>query len=280
MPSRHTAPTGPVRPPTRREVLTALGVAGLAAGAAGLLAGCGDDSKKALDVDPVELWQSPYDWNRVLSDPRGRKYYLPDWQLSSKVGIDVSDYSGEVDWPSVLADGIEFAFLRAGYRGYGSGALVADEQFAANLENARAAQMPIGAYFFSSAVSEAEAVEEAEFVIDALDGMELEYPIVYDQEKVSDAAGRANNLTATQYTANARAFCERVVEAGYQAMVYGNQHQLALMDLNALADYPLWYAEYGVSQPSAEVNFTMWQYATDGVVSGIDDGVDLTIQFL
>lgn len=264
---------------TRRRALVAIGT-GLTALGLAALAGCGCSNNQMQDVPPVEVWTSPYDWSAVMTNPDGRKFYYPDGVLSSKVGIDVSDYDHEIDWAQVAADGIEFAFIRVGYRGYTQGGIMEDEQCAANLQGARANGIPIGVYFFSSAINEAEAQEEARFVLDKLGGMGLEYPIVYDQEQVPDESGRANNLTTAQYTVNAKAFCETVRDAGYQGMIYGNQHHLGQLNLDELAAWPIWYAEYGVSVPTGQVAFTVWQYSESGSVAGIDTGVDMNIMFV
>jgi len=265
---------------TRRQAVSALG-ASAALAALVLAGGCAcTPNREPLDIDPVEEWKSPYDWNALMSNEQGRKFYYPNSQLSSRVGIDISDHKGEVDWAAVAADGIEFAMVRVGYRGYTEGGIFLDQQFRANIEGARANGIAVGAYFFSSAVNAAEAREEAAFVIEQLAGFELEYPIAYDQEKVPDTAGRANNLSSEQYTANAAAFCEAVEQAGYDAMVYGNKHHLALLDLDLLGGYPLWYAEYGVNHPTGHFNFTIWQHSESAPVAGVGSTVDMNIHFL
>lgn len=270
-----------VPPLSRRQ---ALGLLGLGVAAATLaLSGCGcsvDTSSPQIDVEPIPVWESPYDWNAVMENTKGRLYYYPDQRLSSRFGIDVSDHDGQIDWERVAADGVEFAFIRVGYRGYTQGGLMDDEFFEANLAGATANAIPHGVYMFSSAISELEAKEEADYVIAKLAGRGLEYPVVFDQEKVEDSSGRANNLTRAQYTANAKAFCDRVAAAGYQAMVYGNKHQLALLDLDELSAWPVWYAEYGVSVPTGQYDFTFWQYSHTGRVEGIEGDVDMNIQFL
>ena len=267
-------------PLTRRQLLGLAGI-GLSAGVLALLDGCGCTPElPPQEVEPVEVWKSPYDWNALMTNPEGRKYYYPDNQLSSRFGIDVSDHNREIDWASVASDGVQFAFIRAGYRGYTEGGLFEDEQFAANLRGAREHGIPVGVYFFSSAVSSLEAEEEARFVLDLLGDVSLEYPVVYDQEQVPDSAGRANKLAGSQYTANAKAFCETVTAAGHQAMVYGNKHHLQLLDLKELAAYPLWYAEYGVEEPTGHFDFTIGQYSESGTVKGIENGVDMNILFV
>lgn len=266
-------------PLTRRQALALMGAGAAVLGLA-TLSGCGCSRDTTQDVDPIEVWTPPYDWSALMTNPQGRKFYYPNGQLSSKVGIDVSDYDHEIDWAQVAADGIEFAFVRVGYRGYTQGGIMEDGQCMANLQGARANGLPLGAYFFSSAINENEAREEAQFVLDKLAGMPLEYPIVYDQEQVPDESGRANNLTVAQYTANAKAFCETINAAGYDAMIYGNQHHFGLLNLDELASWPLWYAEYGVSEPTGRVDFSMWQYSESGTVAGIDTGVDMNILFV
>ncbi len=276
---------------TRRQALTVLGAAG-SLGAVSAMTGCEESDyanfiltgevpdTEEEEAEPVEVWQNPYDWSAITSDAKGRKYYYPDGVLCSRFGIDVSSYSGTIDWEAAASDGVEFAIIRLGYRGYTEGGLFVDDQYEANLSGARAQAIPVGAYYFSSAVDEDEAREEAWHALDLLDGFELEYPLVYDQETVSELFGRANWLSNAQYTANAQAFCEEVTQAGYQAMIYGNQRYLAKLDLEALAAYPIWYAEYGVSAPTAEIDLAIWQYADSGPVAGISGSVDLNIQFL
>ncbi len=279
---------------TRRQALTVLGAAG-ALGAVSAMSGCEESDYATFiltgevpeieegSVEPTEeteVWQSPYDWSAVTSDAKGRKYYYPDGILSSRFGIDVSSYSGTIDWESAAADGVEFAIVRLGYRGYTEGGLFVDDQYEANLFGARAQAVPVGAYFFSSAIDEDEAREEARYALELLDGFELDYPLVYDQETVSELFGRANWLSNNQYTANAQAFCEEVTAAGYEAMIYGNQRYLNKLDLEVLAPYPIWYAEYGVSAPTDEIDLAIWQYADSGPVAGISGPVDLNIQFL
>lgn len=215
-----------------------------------------------------------------MTNAAGRKFYYPGGTLRSRVGIDVSDHNGVIDWQAVADDGIEFAFLRAGYRGYTEGGLFDDARFKENLAGVQAAGIPFGVYFFSSAVSTDEAREEALYALDRLGGAKPGYPVVFDQEKVSDAQGRANRLTGTQYTEHALAFCEEVASAGCQPMIYGNQHYLALLDLERLGTRPLWYAEYGVERPTSSFDFNIWQYAVGAPVAGIEGGADLNIQFL
>lgn len=221
--------------------------------------------------------QVRWDWDN-LANENGRMAYYEDEQKTSTVGVDVSDLQGEIDWYSVREDGIDFAMIRCGRRGYTEGQIYPDAMFQQNVSGATAAGLPFGVYFFSQAINEQEALEEAEYVLDLISGTGVRYPVVFDQEPVTGAEGRANDLSAEQLTANARAFCEHIAEAGYQPMVYGNQHDLERMNVRDLG-YPIWYAEYTDGHPTGQFDFIMWQYTNQGSVAGISGDVDLNILF-
>ncbi len=212
---------------------------------------------------------------------QGDKLSYSDDTYTSRLGVDVSYYQGEIDWEKVKADGYEFAFIRLGYRGYGEeGTLNLDERFHENIRNAREAGLDVGVYFFAQAVNEEEAVEEAEFVLDALEGYELQMPVVYDPESVADEEARTNDVTGEQFTRNTDAFCRRISEAGYESMIYCNMMWEAFeLDLEQLSDYPVWYADYQ-SFPQTPYHFEMWQYTEQGTVAGISTAADINIQFL
>lgn len=213
----------------------------------------------------------------------GRLYY--DAGVSPVAyGVDVSAYQKDVDWWAVANDGIDFAILRIGGRGYGpAGNLYWDTYFEKNLEEARDAGLDVGIYFFSQAVTVQEAEEEARLVLEHLDGRELEYPVVYDWETISGAPARTDGLDTATLTACARAFCEIIAEAGYQPMVYFNAtNGLLDYDLSQLTDYPFWYAYYPPStatDPWLYYDFQMWQYTSSGTVAGIPGKADMNICF-
>ena len=142
-------------------------------------------------------------------------------------GIDVSAYQGDVNWQKVKNDGIEFVFVRIGFRGYGSaGNMVEDTYAMTNLRGAREAGLQVGAYFFSQAITVAEAEEEAEFALSILGDFVLDLPLVYDWEYVKDTA-RTANVTAHELTAFAKAYCAKVEEGGCKSMVYFNEKYAA-----------------------------------------------------
>ena len=210
---------------------------------------------------------SPYDWNGLTANGDRLAYY-EGGALCSDLGVDVSDHQGDIDWQAVARDGIDFAIVRLGNRGYTEGALYADEQAAANLDGAAAAGLETGAYFFSQATTEDEAREEAEFALALLDGRSLRLPVVFDHEPVPDAAGRANRIMGDELTACARAFCERIEQAGYATMIYGNKQDIARFGSNAFGNRPVWFAEYDVAVPTGQFDFDLWQYTNGGSVAG------------
>ena len=195
-------------------------------------------------------------------------------------GIDVSQHQGEIDWQQVAQDGVEFAFLRVGYRGYGeAGRLMVDEQFEDNVKGALANGIRTGVYFFSQSITEEEAVEEAKLVLEQIAPYRITGPVVYDLEKVSASDARTNYLTVEQRTAMARAFCQTIADAGYSPMLYMNlESAVALFDLTQLEDYDKWYAHY-TTELYFPYEYKIWQYTEKGSVKGIGSEVDLDVSF-
>ena len=193
-------------------------------------------------------------------------------------GIDVSFYQKYIMWDQVKASGIDFAMIRAGFRGYGSsGSLNIDPQFVTNLRNSALAGMDIGIYFYSQAITVEEAIEEADFVIDLLRryNIGIKYPIAIDTERTPVGTGRADYLSPEQRTDICIAFCERIEQAGYKSMIYANKDWL-LNDLNLsrLSDYDIWLAHY-TNETDFQYAYTMWQYTSGGTVNGIIGNVDM-----
>lgn len=203
-----------------------------------------------------------------------------DDAYTSQLGIDVSHYQGNIDWSQVKSDGYEFAFIRLGYRGYVTGEICLDRNFYQNIENAQSCGMDVGVYFFSQAISEEEAIEEANFVIQALSEYNLQLPVVYDPESILDDESRTDNISGEQFTKNTIAFCQTIQDAGFKPMIYCNMLWEAYeLDLTQLTDYPIWYADYE-SLPQTPYYFTFWQYSETGTVAGIDAATDLNIRFI
>lgn len=209
----------------------------------------------------------------------GTVEYVENGQVISYKGIDVSKHQGEIDWAKVAADGVKFAFIRVGNRGYGSGAIVEDAQFEANIKGAISNGIQVGVYFFSQAINEQEAMEEAKFVLDKIAPYKVQCPIVIDVEKVADSEARMNKISSEQRTANTLVFLQAVEDAGYEAMLYHNMEMgLLMLDLAQFEEYNKWFAYYNkeIYYPYA---FDVWQYSDKGRVNGINGDVDLNISF-
>ena len=198
-------------------------------------------------------------------------------------GIDVSAWQEDVNWEAVAADGIEFAMLRIGGRGYGSGEIYEDDSFPANLQGAAENGIRVGAYFFSQAVTPEEAEEEADYVISILRDLpegSVTMPIAFDWESVGDYEARTAYIDEETLTSCAAAFCARIAEVGYQPMVYAYRYlAYDMYDLERLQPYPLWISTLDYS-PSFYYAFSMWQYTENGYVDGIDTTVDLNLYFI
>ena len=221
---------------------------------------------------------APYDKDAFGRDEKGRVTYEADGRRA-KAGIDVSTHQKDIDWPSVAADGIDFALLRLGHRGYTEGGLFLDQTFEQNLRGALDAGLEAGVYFFSQAVTPEEAEEEADYVLEVLDGQALSFPVAFDWEPIPGDEARTDGLDGETMTRCAAAFCKRIEDAGYRAAVYFNQTQGYLRyDLRELTDYALWLAEYD-AVPDFYYHFDLWQYSHTGRVDGIQGDVDLDLAF-
>ncbi|MBQ6930215.1 MAG: hypothetical protein IJN27_07965 [Oscillospiraceae bacterium] len=191
-------------------------------------------------------------------------------------GIDVSKWQGNIDWKKVKASGIDYAIIRVGYRGYGSGALVEDPYFRQNIEGATKAGLKVGVYFFSQAITTAEAVEEASMAINAVKGYKLHYPIYFDTElATTNSTGRADNLGSGQRTDIANAFCQTVRNSGYKAGVYASKSWFQYrVNYSTLSKYDIWLAHYTTATDFAH-RYDMWQYTGTGSCPGVSGSVDL-----
>jgi len=212
-------------------------------------------------------------------DEKGRLVYSGGYFTR---GIDVSGHKGEIDWQAVAMDGIDFAIIRAGNRGWGGGTLMEDSWFDKNMQGAIAAGMDVGAYLFSNAITVEEAIEEADLLLSKLEPYRayITYPVVCDWEFLGGSESRAYGVDAKVITQCIDAFCGRVAEAGYQPMFYFNEYcGYVKMDLSKLTQYPFWFAEYADTPPCI-YDFQMWQYSSSGKVAGISSDVDMDLCFI
>ena len=206
-----------------------------------------------------------------------RNNYLVLQNMTSSPGVDVSAFQGNINWSKVRASGIEFAIIRLGYRGYGSGKLVEDEYAKQNLSGAKAAGLKIGAYFFSQALNTKEVDEEIRFMLKILGDKSLDMPIILDWEIPAEDARTAGKMDARSLTDIQLHFCQVMTEKGYKPMVYFNWHQSEnLYYLSELEDYPFWLALYQ-DRMTYPWRVEMWQYSDKGTVPGISGPVDLNV---
>ena len=267
--------------------------------AALLLPGCGSSPARApaATVDPyagmvevergfgTKMWVrvhetlevSPFlGWTRLDAVPEGYAVHI---------GVDVSEHQGTIDWAAAAADGVEFAIIRAGYRGYGArGTLVTDATFAQNAADAAAAGVAMGVYFFSQAVTPEEAAEEAEYLLALLRecgcGPErLALPVFFDWEDIGHDEARTDGVDGETVTECAEVFCRRVEDAGYRAGVYAYRY-LAYFDydLTRLDGRALWIGALGGASDFYYAH-AFWQNAVQDGVKGINGQVDRDFWF-
>ena len=200
-------------------------------------------------------------------------------QGSGTLGIDVSKYQPSINWSSVAASGISFVIIRCGYRGASTGALIQDPYFTSHIKGAKAAGLKVGVYFFSTALTEAEAVEEASMCAALCSGYGVNYPVFIDVESSSRAG--YNSLSAAQRTANIKAFCSTIKSAGYTPGVYANKTWLtSYINTSQLSGYKIWLAQYNSSGPTYSGRYDLWQYTSKGSVGGISGNVDMNQSYL
>lgn len=224
------------------------------------------------NVDASEL-----DPKLFSRDEKGRMVYS-DADVTLLNGIDVSVFQGDINWDRVKSDGIDFAFIRVGGRGYGpNGVMFEDEKFYENCQNACNAGLDVGVYFFSQAISVEEAVEEAEFVLNAVKDFPITLPVVFDWETMDFSGARTEGIKGEQVTRFAEAFCNTVLNGGYEPMVYLNREfGYFIYNLEDVSRYNIWLAEYS-ELPTFYYNYKVWQYDKNGVVDGIEGTVDMNI---
>lgn len=221
-----------------------------------------------------------HEWDFSNLDSSGMfKNYVEEDGSVKKVGIDVSEHQGVINWESV-APNIDFAIIRLGYRGYSGGSIVMDGYYSANMAGASAAGIPIGVYFYSQATTYEEGVEEANYVLANLGDYSLSYPIVLDREDPMVDDARTNDLSVEEHTQAALGFLETIAASGHKAMMYTNRLYYSLyVDTEQVYKYPIWYAQYA-DEPDWPYEFAIWQYTENGEVPGIYGSVDLNLQMM
>ena len=204
-------------------------------------------------------------------------------------GIDVAKYQGTIDWAEVAAAGVDFAMVRLGYRGLVEGEITEDTNARYNLQEAEKAGLKLGAYFFSTAISKEEAIEEANWVADFLEPYPITYPVAYNCEGFSDPENRQFTLSRRERTDIALAFLKQIEKRGYEAMFYASRNEMeedAKWEVSRMErDYKIWVAQYP-EKPYPETEKSsysrvhqMWQFTREGEIPGIPVGVDVDIAY-
>ena len=231
------------------------------------------------------VWMTPLpgvDANTLTENDFTAEIGQPGSDYQVLRGIDVSEHQHEIDWAQVAASGVDYAYVRLGYRGYTEGGLFEDPYFRANVEGALANGLQVSVYFFSQAISVQEAIEEAEYVLARIRDYNITLPVVYDWEKINgETAARTDNLDFSILNDCAVAFCDTVKNAGYEPAIYFNRHLGYYgYDLSRMTDYDFWFALPESSFPNFYYAVDMWQYSFTGLVPGIATDCDLNIMFI
>lgn len=225
------------------------------------------------------LKKNDYTTDNLSITETGEYQYTLNGEVVSYKGIDVSKFQEKIDWKKVAEDGVQFAFIRVGNRGYGTGTIVEDNSFKRNIKGATDSGIKVGVYFFSQAITEAEAIEEANYVLGKIAPYQVECPVVIDVEMISGDEGRMDALTAEERTKVTKAFCETIQNAGYKPMIYMNLEMAAVgLNLEELDAYEKWFAYYN-PEMYFPYEYSVWQYSEKGTVQGINGSVDLNISF-
>lgn len=230
-------------------------------------------------TEPTEPTLPPPKANPIaLGDFAMMGGYLTCLSTESVLGIDVSVWQGDINWQKVKEAGIEYAMIRVAARDVESGELFDDKYAQANYAGATEAGIKVGAYIFSQAITVAEAVEEADYLMERIKDWHLEMPLVFDWEPYSDTA-RTADVDARTLTDCSKAFCDRVKAAGYEPMIYFNiSHSLERIYIRELTDYKFWLAYYDTTL-LYPYKIDMWQYTDTGTVPGISANVDINLYF-
>lgn len=239
---------------------------------------CSSKAKRAIHSDNAVTFEraEALDETKWIKENNFIKYDDPAY--TSLTGIDVSEWTQDIDWQQVKNAGIDFVIFRVGYRGYETGKFVIDSKLEEYMTGAEAVGLKMGAYFVTQAINEAEAVEEANLVLEKVAGHEIAMPLYIDCEANTGTTSRTDHLTMQNYTDNAKAFCQRVEEAGYKGGVYSNETWIKNnLDLEQLYDYDIWFAKY-TATPSTSHLFNMWQYTEEGTIPGIEYWVDVNVR--
>ena len=239
-----------------------------------------DGEEEWVLISPY-LAKNAYDFTK-MEEKAGLKRYMENGKKISYVGVDISKQTGSVNFAGLKAAGVDYVMIRLGGRGYSTGQITLDENFTENIEGAIAEGLDVGIYFYSQAINQDEALEEADFVIRNLEPYKgnIKYPVVFDMEFVVNDEARIDGLSREDRTTIAISFLGSVKAVGYVPMIYGDKEWLIKeIDLAKLQDFDVWLAQEE-DIPDYPYQYAMWQYSTMGVVNGIKGDANLNICFV
>lgn len=234
------------------------------------------------DIAEGKIGLNSYKTENFRIDNGFMAYFNDDGEKISHLGCDLSYHNGDVNFEELAAAGCEFVMLRVGYRGYSEGGLVKDERFDEYATQAQNAGLKIGVYFFTQAVTAQEAVDEAEFTLEAIQDYEISYPVAFDTEYIDDESARTNTSEITEElrTEICTAFCERIREEGYYPIIYASENWFRRsLDVESLKQYEFWAPQY-LEENDFLYDFTIWQYTDSGNIPGVSGEVDLDISMV
>lgn len=237
-----------------------------------------DGTTEWLLINPY-LDKNEYDYTNLRNE-NGIMKYMQDGKETSYFGVDISKEQGYVDFNELKKAGVDYVMIRVGARGYGNGQLVEDDYFQDNMKRAGDAGLKLGVYFFSQAVTVEEAIEEADYVLEKIQGYQVTYPVAFYMEYVANDTARVEELSRDEKTDIAIAFLDHIKEAGYKTAIFADKEWiLKQLDHTILADYDLWLAQ-AKELPDYPYRFTMWQYSTTSSIEGIAGNVNLNMSFI
>ena len=233
-----------------------------------------------MQIPKYNVAESSYDIDKITEEQG-----IISYDGVKRIGITVTEKNGDIDWQKVKDSGVDFVYVRIGYRGVTDGKVYRDSSCGDKIMGADEAGLGVGVYFYSHATTEDEAAEEADEVLNKIRGYQIKYPIVFDWEFTpesrlsGDTQPRTQDVTPDRVTRFADAFCEKIRKSGYKTMIsMDKQMGYDYYDLEKLKDNAILYVEYK-KQPAFHYNFAMWQYSSEGSVPGIEGNVKMTYSF-
>lgn len=237
-----------------------------------------DGSEEWVLITPY-LPKNDYDYTNLVSQS-GRMTYYTDGRVTSYLGVTIDKYDDYVDFGLLRDDGIDYVMVRVGVRGYGTGTITLDEYYTDNISRANQAGLDVGLYFSSQAITVEEATEEAVALIAVAQENKITYPLAIDIGFILNDTSRIEDLTKAEKTEIIRTFADTIKEAGFNCVIHADKEFLIKeIDLSKFSDVDIWLDNNG-DLPDYPYAFTMWEYASNGTVDGLNGPADMSISFI